>query len=274
MDNSEWPEWLHLAWNKKCDEVGALQRVDINAPLPDLLEIVTLEGKHLVSWGDWIIRGVKGELYPCKPDIFAATYEKVPGEYEMGFAHRMEGDKPMAMPEPVKEPPFEAQGVILGRCRSGKTEPRFDQARRELAEGKSVREIAQNCGLSAHTVLAIRDGGTAAAGVAKDILWEQQLTVNNKGDNMAGQIEPNNNANATETKIVTVKELRRELDASLQKVKGLVRTREVALAVTKIQEGIMWLGMELKELGNPTPYPNSYDPSNAVVDKTADGLKL
>jgi len=30
-----------------------------------------------VSWGDWIIRGVKGELYPCKPDIFAATYEAV-----------------------------------------------------------------------------------------------------------------------------------------------------------------------------------------------------
>lgn len=35
----------------------------------------TLEGGHLVCPGDWIIRGVKGELYPCKPDIFAATYE-------------------------------------------------------------------------------------------------------------------------------------------------------------------------------------------------------
>lgn len=54
-----------------------MQRVSMDCALPDLLEIVTLEGKHLVSWGDWIIRGVKGELYPCKPDIFAATYEKV-----------------------------------------------------------------------------------------------------------------------------------------------------------------------------------------------------
>jgi len=35
----------------------------------------TLEGRHIVTPGDWIIRGVKGELYPCKPDIFAATYE-------------------------------------------------------------------------------------------------------------------------------------------------------------------------------------------------------
>ncbi len=37
--------------------------------------IPTLEGEMEASPGDWIIRGVKGELYPCKPDIFAATYE-------------------------------------------------------------------------------------------------------------------------------------------------------------------------------------------------------
>lgn len=39
--------------------------------------IPTLEGTHEARPGDWIIRGVKGELYPCKPDIFAATYEAV-----------------------------------------------------------------------------------------------------------------------------------------------------------------------------------------------------
>jgi hypothetical protein len=37
--------------------------------------IHTLEGPHLVRVGDWIITGVQGERYPCKPDIFAATYE-------------------------------------------------------------------------------------------------------------------------------------------------------------------------------------------------------
>lgn len=41
----------------------------------DGLKIYTLEGKMLANHGDWIIRGVKGELYPCKPDIFDATYE-------------------------------------------------------------------------------------------------------------------------------------------------------------------------------------------------------
>jgi len=39
------------------------------------LKIFTLEGDMLASPGDWIIKGVKGEFYPCKPDIFAATYD-------------------------------------------------------------------------------------------------------------------------------------------------------------------------------------------------------
>ena len=41
-------------------------------------QIWTLEGPLRVSPGDWIIKGVKGEFYPCKPDIFDATYESVP----------------------------------------------------------------------------------------------------------------------------------------------------------------------------------------------------
>src|SRR3990167_2486754 len=41
------------------------------------VQVHTLEGDMLVSVNDWVIRGVKGEFYPCKPDIFAATYEAV-----------------------------------------------------------------------------------------------------------------------------------------------------------------------------------------------------
>lgn len=37
--------------------------------------IETLEGGHIVCWSDWIIKGIKGEFYPCKPDIFEAIYE-------------------------------------------------------------------------------------------------------------------------------------------------------------------------------------------------------
>jgi hypothetical protein len=43
--------------------------------LPVVIE--TLEGDMTASLGDWIIRGIKGEIYPCKPDIFEATYEPV-----------------------------------------------------------------------------------------------------------------------------------------------------------------------------------------------------
>lgn len=39
--------------------------------------IDTLEGGHIVCPGDWIITGVKNETYPCKPDVFEATYEPV-----------------------------------------------------------------------------------------------------------------------------------------------------------------------------------------------------
>ena len=43
------------------------------------LRIRTLEGMMHVSTGDWVIRGVKGEIYPCKPEIFAETYEAFEG---------------------------------------------------------------------------------------------------------------------------------------------------------------------------------------------------
>lgn len=41
------------------------------------LVIKTLEGEHIANMGDYIIKGIQGEFYPCKPDIFEATYEKV-----------------------------------------------------------------------------------------------------------------------------------------------------------------------------------------------------
>ena len=45
--------------------------------IDDELSILTLEGDMSASVGDYIIKGVKGEFYPCKPDIFKLTYEEV-----------------------------------------------------------------------------------------------------------------------------------------------------------------------------------------------------
>ena len=52
----------------------------VDLDLPHRLKIKTLEGTMVAKVNDWIIRGVKGEYYPCKPDIFEATYE--PAEEE------------------------------------------------------------------------------------------------------------------------------------------------------------------------------------------------
>lgn len=46
-------------------------------PNEEWLEIETLEGRMQCSFGDWVIRGIKGECYPCRNDIFQLTYEKV-----------------------------------------------------------------------------------------------------------------------------------------------------------------------------------------------------
>ncbi len=42
-----------------------------------VIDIQTLEGEMRANIGDWVIRGIKGEFYPCKPDIFSASYETV-----------------------------------------------------------------------------------------------------------------------------------------------------------------------------------------------------
>ncbi|MCG2963705.1 hypothetical protein KZ308_28620, partial [Escherichia coli] len=46
------------------------------SPLSDSYDIETLEGTMTAQHGDWIIKGVQGEFYPCKPDIFKQTYEE------------------------------------------------------------------------------------------------------------------------------------------------------------------------------------------------------
>lgn len=76
--NADWPVWLDRAWQMTKGDIGALYPEDYpNSDGSDRLRITTLEGDQLVSFDDYIIKGVQGEIYPCKPDIFEATYEKV-----------------------------------------------------------------------------------------------------------------------------------------------------------------------------------------------------
>lgn len=83
-----------------------------------------------------------------------------------------------------------------------------------------------------------------------------------------------------EEEIIADKQLRQNIDLQIQQVKSLPPTRERSLVITKLQEAVMWLGMDLKRINElnpqacPNPYPNSKDPSNTKIDATADGLKL
>ena len=72
-------KWYVPDWAKNAFENNILyydNKLSSEEP-PIELYIKTLEGQMHVSVGDWIIKGVNGELYPCKPDIFEKTYEPV-----------------------------------------------------------------------------------------------------------------------------------------------------------------------------------------------------
>lgn len=80
-DNSDWPEWLDRAWYR-WERMGGLRPgpdipVGRNHPLNNILILETLEGPVQVRVNDWIVKGIEGELYSRKPDIFELTYEKV-----------------------------------------------------------------------------------------------------------------------------------------------------------------------------------------------------
>ncbi len=78
-NNVDWPEWLVRAWQLNRTEVGSVHPTVYPTKEGNsdrTLSIKTLEGEHLVSWNDFIIQGILGILYPCKPDIFLESYDQ------------------------------------------------------------------------------------------------------------------------------------------------------------------------------------------------------
>ena len=70
--------WYVPAWAIKAFQDGVMYYASATPEAPPYdLFIKTLEGTHHVSVNDYVIQGVNGELYPCKPDIFEKTYEPV-----------------------------------------------------------------------------------------------------------------------------------------------------------------------------------------------------
>ena len=74
--------------------------------------------------------------------------------------------------------------------------------------------------------------------------------------------------------VPAIKQLRKDTDDIIQRVRELEPCRETSLVITKLQEAVMWLGMDLKRLNQPNPYPESKNPESMRIEPTADGLKL
>ena len=74
--------------------------------------------------------------------------------------------------------------------------------------------------------------------------------------------------------VPAIKQLRKDIDDVIQRVRTLESCRETSLVITKLQEAVMWLGMDLKRLNQPDPYPESKNPHSMRIEPTADGLKL
>ena len=96
-----------MSWEDYCELVAR-----------DGLKIFTLEGKMNASVGDWIIRGIKGELYPCKPDIFEETY--VPAPATQSDTYRCQAPQGYVRPqEPDSHDGHDYEGFIGGCQRMG-----------------------------------------------------------------------------------------------------------------------------------------------------------
>jgi hypothetical protein len=77
------------------------------------------------------------------------------------------------------------------------------------------------------------------------------------------------------TDVQKIKQLRQDGDDIVQRIKELPPSRELSLSITNFQQAVMWLGMELKRIGESNPYPSSKDPNTGdKIEPTADGLKF
>lgn len=159
LSKREWPSWLHEAWNQPRDCPGALQAVSTyDTRFGSPFEIVTLEGNHQVSEDDWIIRGVKGELYPCKPDIFEATYEDAVG-----------------CAEPVR--PADTFGErAVGLAFNPGNNPAVDECKRLFASvidaQHKVREASSDPEAKRLASVAITEAQTAQMWAVKSLTWK------------------------------------------------------------------------------------------------------
>ncbi|MGL5512324.1 MAG: hypothetical protein ACRDBM_03670 [Sporomusa sp.] len=133
MSVKDTPDWFYHAW------IGGKVRINVDGT--GIIAIETLEGTHLSTEGDYIIRGVKGELYPCKPDIFEMTYEPVCEDEGSGNK-----DSNYVASTNIDEEIVKARELILPMEHAIKLKAQLEQPTINITANASKEEIVKLCG--------------------------------------------------------------------------------------------------------------------------------
>jgi hypothetical protein len=130
-------------------------------PLSGTHHIHTLEGPLHVSPGDWIIRGVKGEFYPCKPDIFEKTYEPADA------ARAGTGDAREALVEAARRVVDEYRTDLRAGKWSDTLLAAVDDLRSALADAENGRTVKppEYCDVCPHALFLHNEDGTCGCGI-------------------------------------------------------------------------------------------------------------
>ena len=163
IDGSTNDAYEDLGWKfmEFCSKVGF---EDFTSERDGAIAIKTLEGTMEASPGDWIIKGVKGEFYPCKPDIFAATYEPADDHGTAGIV----------APAPNRELSFGEKAVGLGFNPGANPEVHACKAgfAVEIDRMHNLRTKSDDADVWRMTEIAIEGLQTAQMWAVKAVTWK------------------------------------------------------------------------------------------------------
>ncbi|SEN60615.1 DUF2829 domain-containing protein [Palleronia pelagia] len=138
--------------------------------------IETLEGDHMVSPGDWVITGVAGEHYPCKPEIFAATYEPANRKFALSFSEALSALKAGAA---VAREGWNGKGMWIALTPGSAFEAKYAKCGHAAAKRASEILPDEEIELLPHIDMRAADGSMVIGWLASqtDMLAEDWMIV-------------------------------------------------------------------------------------------------
>ncbi len=101
--------WEIEQWSNKAAVTSPVLEPGPDNPSGAYMQIQTLEGMMTAKVGDFIIKGVKGEFYPCKSDVFDLTYEQIEAEYDLWIDEPLTEDEKALLLNTQKDDPTEEE---------------------------------------------------------------------------------------------------------------------------------------------------------------------